>query len=116
MASLIDIRRRIRSIKSSQQITKAMKMISAARLRRAQDRAIASRPYGRVLREVMASVSAQVAELLQSTSSTFASLFGRDASPRTDFRAAARSASYATNSSRGCSTSRATTVQATGVT
>ena len=63
MASLIDIRRRIRSIKSSQQITKAMKMISAARLRRAQDRAIASRPYGRVLREVMASVSAQVAEL-----------------------------------------------------
>jgi len=63
MASLIDIRRRIRSIKSSQQITKAMKMISAARLRRAQDRAIASRPYGRVLREVMASVSAQVTEL-----------------------------------------------------
>jgi F-type H+-transporting ATPase subunit gamma len=63
MASLIDIRRRIRSIKSSQQITKAMKMISAARLRRAQDRAIASRPYGRVLREVMASVSAQVQEL-----------------------------------------------------
>jgi F-type H+-transporting ATPase subunit gamma len=63
MASLIDIRRRLRSVRSSQQITKAMKMISAARLRRAQDRAVASRPYGRVLREVMASVSARVGEL-----------------------------------------------------
>ena len=60
MASLIDIRRRLRSIKNSQQITKAMKMISAARLRRAQDRAIAARPYARVLREVMASVSCRV--------------------------------------------------------
>ncbi|MDQ6891629.1 MAG: ATP synthase F1 subunit gamma [Acidobacteriota bacterium] len=63
MASLIDIRRRIRSIKSSQQITKAMKMISAARLRRAQDRAVAARPYARVLREVMASVSSRVESL-----------------------------------------------------
>ena len=60
MASLIDIRRRIRSIKSSQQITKAMKMISAARLRRAQDRAVASRPYARLLREVMGSVSSRM--------------------------------------------------------
>jgi F-type H+-transporting ATPase subunit gamma len=63
MASLIDIRRRIRSIKSSQQITKAMKMISAARLRRAQDRAVAARPYARLLREVMASVSSRVESL-----------------------------------------------------
>lgn len=63
MASLIDIRRRLRSIKNSQQITKAMKMISAARLRRAQDRAVAARPYARVLREVMASVSSRVGEI-----------------------------------------------------
>jgi F-type H+-transporting ATPase subunit gamma len=63
MASLIDIRRRLRSIKNSQQITKAMKMISAARLRRAQDRAIAARPYAKVLREVMTSVSARVREI-----------------------------------------------------
>ena len=47
MPSLIDIRRRIRSVKNTQQITKAMKMVSAAKLRRAQDRVIASRPYGR---------------------------------------------------------------------
>ena len=46
MPSLIDIRRRIRSVKNTQQITKAMKMVSAAKLRRAQDRVIASRPYG----------------------------------------------------------------------
>jgi F-type H+-transporting ATPase subunit gamma len=63
MASLIDIRRRLRSIKNSQQITKAMKMISAARLRRAQDRAIAARPYALALREVLASVSSRVREL-----------------------------------------------------
>ena len=55
MASLIDIRRRLRSIKNTQQITKAMKMVAAARLRRAQDRAIAARPYARLLREVLAS-------------------------------------------------------------
>ena len=63
MASLIDIRRRLRSIKNSQQITKAMKMISAARLRRAQERAIAARPYARLMREVMASVSSRVQNL-----------------------------------------------------
>ena len=44
MASLIDIRRRLRSVKNTQQITKAMKMCAAARLRRAQDRSIAARP------------------------------------------------------------------------
>jgi hypothetical protein len=50
MPSLIDIRRRIRSVKNTQQITKAMKMVSAAKLRRAQDRVIAARPYGSMLR------------------------------------------------------------------
>ena len=50
MPSLIDIRRRIRSVKNTQQITKAMKMVSAAKLRRAQERVIAARPYGAMLR------------------------------------------------------------------
>ncbi len=45
MPSLIDIRRRIRSVKNTQQITKAMKMVSAAKLRRAQERVISARPY-----------------------------------------------------------------------
>src|SRR3954470_15708928 len=57
MPSLIDIRRRIRSVKNTQQITKAMKMVSAAKLRRAQDRVIASRPYGALLRKVLANVA-----------------------------------------------------------
>ncbi len=58
MPSLIDIRRRIRSVKNTQQITKAMKMVSAAKLRRAQDRVIAARPYGSLLRKVLANVAA----------------------------------------------------------
>ena len=62
MASLIDIRRRLKSVKNTQQITRAMKMVSAAKLRRAQDRAIAARPYAKALREVLASVSARVKE------------------------------------------------------
>ena len=57
MASLIDIRRRVRSVRNTQQITKAMKMISAAKLRRAQDRALASRPYARLLQEILANVA-----------------------------------------------------------
>ena len=61
MPSLIDIRRRIRSVKNTQQITKAMKMVSAAKLRRAQDRMIASRPYGALLRKVLGNVAAAVA-------------------------------------------------------
>jgi F-type H+-transporting ATPase subunit gamma len=61
MPSLIDIRRRIRSVKNTQQITKAMKMVSAAKLRRAQDRVIAARPYTAMLRQVLANVSAAVA-------------------------------------------------------
>src|SRR5437016_6232547 len=58
MPSLIDIRRRIRSVKNTQQITKAMKMVSAAKLRRAQDRTIASRPFGGMLRKVLGNVAA----------------------------------------------------------
>ncbi len=57
MPSLIDIRRRIRSVKNTQQITKAMKMVSSARLRRAQERALAARPYGTMLRQMLANVA-----------------------------------------------------------
>src|SRR5260370_42067626 len=63
MPSLIDIRRRIRSVKNTQQITKAMKMVSAAKLRRAQDRVIASRPYASLLRQVLGNVAAAAAEV-----------------------------------------------------
>jgi F-type H+-transporting ATPase subunit gamma len=61
MPNLIDIRRRIRSVKNTQQITKAMKMVSAAKLRRAQDRVVQSRPYGGMLRSVLANVAAAAA-------------------------------------------------------
>ncbi len=61
MPSLIDIRRRIRSVKNMQQITKAMKMVSAAKLRRAQDRTIAARPYGEILNRMLANVAAAAA-------------------------------------------------------
>lgn len=56
MANIIDIRRRIRSVRNTRQITKAMKMVSAARLRRAQDRALSSRPYGQMLTNVLRSL------------------------------------------------------------
>jgi F-type H+-transporting ATPase subunit gamma len=62
LASLIDIRRRLKSVKNTQQITRAMKMVSAAKLRRAQDRVIAARPYAKALRDVLASVSSRVKE------------------------------------------------------
>jgi F-type H+-transporting ATPase subunit gamma len=58
MPSLIDIRRRIRSVKNMQQITKAMKMVSAAKLRRAQERALASRPYSNIMGRVLANIAA----------------------------------------------------------
>jgi len=57
MPSLIDIRRRVRSVRNTQQITKAMKMISAARLRKAQERALAARPYATMLRQMLANVA-----------------------------------------------------------
>ncbi|HKB71098.1 MAG TPA: ATP synthase F1 subunit gamma [Thermoanaerobaculia bacterium] len=62
MASLIDIRRRLRSVRNIQQITRAMKMVAAAKLRRSQDRVIAARPYAASLRDVLANVSARVRE------------------------------------------------------
>jgi F-type H+-transporting ATPase subunit gamma len=58
MANLIDIRRRIRSVKNMRQITKAMKMVAAARLRRAQDRILAARPYSLEIRKVMGNLAA----------------------------------------------------------
>jgi F-type H+-transporting ATPase subunit gamma len=61
MPSLIDIRRRIRSVKNTQQITKAMKMVSAAKLRRAQERVVAARPYGAMLGRVLSNVAAAAA-------------------------------------------------------
>jgi F-type H+-transporting ATPase subunit gamma len=62
MPSLIDMRRRIRSVRNTQQITKAMKMVSAAKLRRAQDKAIAARPYAAMLRQILANVAEAAAQ------------------------------------------------------
>jgi len=59
MPALIDIRRRIRSVKNTQQITKAMKMVSAAKLRRAQEAIFAARPYARKMMEVLNSLAAR---------------------------------------------------------
>jgi F-type H+-transporting ATPase subunit gamma len=56
MANLLDIRRRIRSVTNTRQITKAMKMVSAAKLRRAQDRALSARPYAQMLTNVLKSL------------------------------------------------------------
>jgi F-type H+-transporting ATPase subunit gamma len=61
MPSLIDIRRRIRSVRNTQQITKAMKTVSAAKLRRAQDRVIAARPYAKLLTQVLGNLAAATA-------------------------------------------------------
>jgi F-type H+-transporting ATPase subunit gamma len=68
MPSLLDLRRRIRAVKSTQQITKAMKMISASKLRRAQDRVVGARPFAihmqRVLNSLAGRVSAESHPLL----------------------------------------------------
>jgi len=56
MASVLDIRRRIRSFANMRQITKAMKMVSAAKLRRTQERALAARPYAQMLTNVLKSL------------------------------------------------------------
>ena len=56
MANILDIKRRIRSVINTRQITKAMKMVSAAKLRRAQDRALAARPYAQMLTNVLKSL------------------------------------------------------------
>lgn len=63
MPSTADIRRRIKSVKSIQQITKAMKMVAAARLRRAQERATASKPYTAKISAILASVAASTGEV-----------------------------------------------------
>src|SRR5271170_1268186 len=60
MASILDLRRRIRSVKSTRQITRAMKMIAAAKLRRAQERAVNSRPYIAMLASVLESLKRRI--------------------------------------------------------
>lgn len=60
MPSLIDIRRRIKSVKNTQQITKAMKMVAAARLRKAQERVLSARPFARMADEMLHNVAAAV--------------------------------------------------------
>jgi len=62
MASLLDMRRRIKSVKNTQQITKAMKMVAAAKLKRAQDRVTSSRPFAGKMSEVLGGLSANVAD------------------------------------------------------
>ena len=56
MANVLDLRRRIRSVRNTRQITKAMKMVSAAKLRRAQERAVSARPYAGMLASVLESL------------------------------------------------------------
>src|ERR1700723_2658275 len=56
MANVLDLRRRIRSVKNTRQITKAMKMVSAAKLRRAQERAMQARPYAQMIASVLESL------------------------------------------------------------
>ena len=60
MPSLIDMRRRVRAVKSTQQITKAMKMVAASKLRRAQEKVVATRPYAREARRVLESIATRV--------------------------------------------------------
>jgi F-type H+-transporting ATPase subunit gamma len=60
MPSLLDIRRRIRSVKNTQQLTKAMKTVSAAKLRRAQDRVFSARPYAEQLKKVLGNLAGRL--------------------------------------------------------
>lgn len=60
MATLKDIRTRIKGVKSTQQVTKAMKMVAAAKLRRAQESAVQARPYAAKLKEMLGSLSTKV--------------------------------------------------------
>jgi F-type H+-transporting ATPase subunit gamma len=60
MPSLLDIRRRIRSVKNTQQLTKAMKTVSAAKLRRAQDRVLSARPYADQLKRILGDLTARI--------------------------------------------------------
>src|SRR5689334_24007859 len=63
MATLRDIKRRIKSVKNTQQITKAMEMVAAAKLRRAQGRAVAARPYARGMEEMLNNLAATLAAM-----------------------------------------------------
>ena len=63
MPTLLDFRRRIRSVKSSQQITRAMKFVAAARLRRAQEAALAARPYAQELARLLRSVMSRIQDV-----------------------------------------------------
>ncbi len=60
MPSLIDLRRRVRAVKNTQQITKAMKMVAASKLRRAQERITSARPYAQQMQRVLGSVASRV--------------------------------------------------------
>ena len=60
MPSLIDIRRRVRAVKSTQQITKAMKMVAASKLKRSQDRIIGARPYAQQMLRVLNGLASRV--------------------------------------------------------
>lgn len=60
MATLLDFRRRIRSVKNTQQITRAMKFVAAARLRRAQEAALAARPFAKELARVLRSIMSRI--------------------------------------------------------
>ncbi|MDQ3749564.1 MAG: ATP synthase F1 subunit gamma [Acidobacteriota bacterium] len=62
MASLLDMRRRIKSVKNTQQITKAMKMVAAAKLKRATDRVTAARPFAKKMSEILGNLSARVGD------------------------------------------------------
>jgi len=62
MANLLDIRRRIKSVKNTEQITKAMKMVSAAKLKRAQDRVINARPFADKMNQVLSEIGGQTTD------------------------------------------------------
>src|SRR5919199_3466608 len=62
MPNLLDIRRRIKSVKNTQQITKAMKMLSAAKLKRAQDTVVAARPFANKMMEVLSDLASRTDE------------------------------------------------------
>src|ERR1041384_8880652 len=62
MPNLLEVRRRLKSVKNTQQITKAMKMVSAAKLRRAQDRVVAARPFANKMGEVLGELAKRTDE------------------------------------------------------
>jgi F-type H+-transporting ATPase subunit gamma len=62
MASLLDMRRRIKSVKNTQQITKAMKMVAAAKLKRATDRVTAARPFAQKMSEILGNLSSKIGD------------------------------------------------------